>query len=126
MAKRGRPPFAPTEAQRRHVSIAAGAGMDHGEIALAIGVSHVTLSKYFAHELTVGACQRRMEVLVAVHKQAKRGNVAAAKAYGQLAPRPGAAGTSVDGKKAQAQVAAGTAQQGTEWESLLTPPTSVQ
>lgn len=105
--------------------------MSHEEIALALGISRVTLVKHFGHELTVGAYQRRMEVLEAVHRAARKGNVAAAKAYSQLTPRIAAPPeTPVDdapkGKKAQAQADAGTAQVGTEWESLLRPPSSVQ
>jgi len=108
--------------------------MAHEEIALALGITRPTLSKHFAHELTVGAFERRMEVLEAVHRAAKKGNVAAAKAYSQLTPRTAAppetngdgAAKGTVGKKAQAQADATTAQQGTEWESLLKPPPSVQ
>jgi len=132
--KRGRPAFSPTKAQRHQVSVAAGAGMAHEEIALALGISRVTLNKHFGHELSVGAYQRRLEVLSAIHRQAKKGNVAAARAYSQLTPRIAAPPADVDadrparqlGKKEQANLDAATAQEGTEWESLLTPPSSVQ
>jgi hypothetical protein len=115
---------------KRRVSIAAGGGMSHEAIALALGISRVTLVKYFDHELTVGACQRRLQVLEAVHKAACKGNVAAAKAYGTLtvgAVSPdddGGEGASPtgEGKKDRAQREARTAQKGTEWESLLKPP----
>jgi AcrR family transcriptional regulator len=131
MATRGRPPFEPTKAQRRRVSIAAGAGMSHDSIAQVLGISRTTLLKHFGQELTVGAAERRMEVLEAVHRAAKRGNVAAAKAYSQLVPtapsEEAPEGALVgEGKKARANREAQGAQQGTEWESLLTPPSSVQ
>lgn len=131
MATRGRPPFEPTKAQRRRVSIAAGAGMSHDSIAQVLGISRTTLLKHFSQELTVGAAERRMEVLEAVHRAAKRGNVAAAKAYSQLVPtapsEESPEGALVgEGKKDRANREAKGAQQGTEWESLLTPPSSVQ
>lgn len=131
MTKRGRPPFKPTPALRRRVATAAGAGMSHEDIALALCISRVTLVKHFAQELTVGSCQRRMEVAEAVFKAARNGNVAAAKAYGQMGSRPanpaaGEGGTGEVGKKELAQREGAVAQQGTEWESLLKPTASVQ
>ena len=123
-----RPPFNPTAAMRRNVSIVAGAGVSHEEIALGLGISHVTLTKYFAYELTTGAYKRRQEVLGAMFKAAKNGNVAAQKAYAAMTPRVAAPPLSPEpanapeGKKAQAQAAAVSAQAGTGWETLLTVP----
>lgn len=118
--KSGRPAFRPTAAQRRRVSIAAGAGMAHEEIAIGLGISRNTLAKYFEGELSVGAYSRRLEVLDAMHKTAVKGNVAAQKAY--VALTPAAAPTPVEkplGKKEQAQADAVTAAEGTGWDDLL-------
>lgn len=120
--KSGRPAFKPTVVQRRKVAVAAGAGMAHEEIALGLGISRNTLSKYFARELTTGAYEKRLEVLDAMHRTAKKGNVAAQKAY--VALTPAAAAPPVPkpepmGKKEQANADAKTAAAGTEWGDLL-------
>lgn len=83
---RGRPAFTPTAAQRQRVSISAGAGMKHGDIALALQIHVDTLRKYFEAELSVGAQQRRMEVLNGLFQAAKKGSSSAAKAYLALDP----------------------------------------
>jgi hypothetical protein len=82
-----RPEFTPTAAQRHQVTIAAGAGLQHSVIAAALGVSRNTLEKRFATELTVGACARRIDILLAMFAAGQRGNVTAQKAY--LKKRPG-------------------------------------
>lgn len=149
--KPGRPPFKPTAAMREKVAIAVGGGMKHEEIAEALGITKPTLYKYFDAELSRVAVQKRMETLVALQKSAKKGNVAAIKAYLNLvptttasgdlpgetagapaAPAAASAGTAPQplqqvstlplGKKEAAQAAAGTAQIGTEWENLLPKP----
>lgn len=121
-----RPEFKPTARMRRSVSIAAGAGVTHEEIALGMGISRPTLAKHFAYELTTGAYKRRQEVLDAMFKAAKKGNVAAQKAYVALAPKIAAPTLPTDsapqGKKEQANADAVVAQKGTDWESLLTGP----
>lgn len=76
-----RPTYKPTAAQRRQVAIAAGGGMSHEQIALGMGIARNTLEKHFEAELSTGAYAKRLEVLQAVHAAAKRGNMAAAKAY---------------------------------------------
>jgi hypothetical protein len=122
----------PTEAQRRDVSISAGAGISHEEMALGLGISRPTLEKHFAYELTTGAYRKRQEVLNAMFKAAKAGNVAAQKAYAAMTPRAAAPPvplpdqpTVPEGKKAQANAAAVTAQAGTEWADIL-PTAPVQ
>lgn len=127
-SKGGRPPFKPSATHRRKVSIAAGAGMSHEEIALGMGISRNTLEKYFEHELSVGAYQRKLETLDALHKAAKKGNVAAIKAYNAMTPRAAAPPLEPEkqkpvGKKEQQQAEALVAQKGTEWEEIL-PRTS--
>lgn len=126
-AKRGRPEYAPTKAQRDRVAIAAGGGMAHEEIALGLGISRTTLLKHFRLELSVGAYEKRLEVLQAMFKSAKGGNVAAQKAYVGLTPALSAPPaeaeqaekTPAKGKKEQAKEDAVTAQVGTEWGDLL-------
>ena len=133
----GRPPFKPTAAQRRQVSIAAGGGMSHESIALVLGVSRNTLEKHFEAELCGGAYQRRFEALQGLHAAAKRGNVSAVKAYlagtPQFVPPPAAVGdapaaetpkpaavkVAPKGKKEAQAEAARTVQQGTVWADLL-------
>lgn len=124
----GRPCFKPTPHLRSRVATAAGGGMSHEDIALALGISRNTLEKHFAHELSVGASSKRMDAMEGLHRAAKKGNVAAAKQYlaGTMRtappplPDPPKADTAA-GKKEQAQAAAKTAQLGTEWEDLLKP-----
>lgn len=133
---RGRPAFSPTAAQRRQVSIAAGGGMRHIDIATALGISRETLEKYFQAELSAGALARRMEVLQALHAAAKKGSSSAARAYLQHeatpavppAPQPDAPAPKAEplGKKAQAQADAVTAARGTDWDNLLAPAGPVQ
>lgn len=124
--KAGRPSYKPTAAQRRRVSIAAGGGMYHDEIATALGISRNTLEKYFAGELNQVAFQRRMEVLEAQHRSAMKGNVAAQKSYLGKAPAnpiPEAPGEerapAPVGKKEAADLAAVGAERGTKWDAVL-------
>lgn len=98
--------------------------MSHEEIALGMNISRPTLEKHFAHELSVGAYQKRQEVLEAMHRTAKKGNVAAQKAYAALAPRVAApplpdGEDKPVGKKERAQADARTAQENTDWADLL-------
>ena len=115
--------FRPTQKQREEVSIAAGAGVSHEEISLGLGISRPTLLRHFAYELTTGAYERRQEVLNAMYKAAKNGNVSAQKAYTAMTPRVAAPPLPVEpqphGKKAQASADAVTAQQGTDWAEIL-------
>ena len=143
---RGRPAHAPTAATRRQVSLAAGGGMRHEDIALAIGITRDTLTKHYPVELSTGASLRRLEVLCALHAAAKKGSSSAAKAYlavepqlaapplaeGEVAPAPAvpipapAPAARVMGKKEQAKADAGTAAVGTGWDELLPRVTPLQ
>ena len=115
---------------------AKAGGMSEDAIALALGITRPTLNKYFMAELTTGAAQKRMDALDALFTQAKKGNVAAIKAVlllndaagrppqeaqgeGEGKPAPAAAPAMRLGKKEQAQIAAKTAADGTEWDGLL-------
>lgn len=130
--KSGRPEHVPTTATRKKVAAAAGGGMPHEDIALGLGISKTTLEKYYAHEISTGAYAKRLEVVNAMHKAAKKGNVAAQKAYLALDPKLAAPPLSLGdeqhskepelGKKAQANADATTAGQGGEWGDLLGGP----
>ena len=128
-SKVGRPPYEPTKEQRKRVSVCAGGGMAHEEIALAMGISRNTLEKYFEAELSIGAYERRMEVVSAMHKAALKGNVAAQKAFLALdpalaaPPEPQPEKIEPLGKKEQAQADAQTAHlNDPEWAGLLRSP----
>lgn len=124
-----RPEFKPTDEQRRSVSIAAGAGgMSHEEIALGLDIDRGTLEKHFARELSVGAYERRIEVLNALHGAACKGNVTAAREYLSRTPLAAAPPAKPDedkpeklGKKEQAQLDARSAHLGTDWADLVRP-----
>lgn len=125
---------------RHSVSIAAGGGMSHEEMSIALGISRPTLEKHFELELATGSLKKRMDILKAMHTAAKKGNVAAQKAYLSLTPTPAVpaplqpsapaatpiAKPVVLGKKDQANEDAKTAAQGTSWEALLGPKAPVQ
>jgi hypothetical protein len=121
-----RPPFKPTAAMKQTVAVAAGGGMSHEEIAIGLGISRPTLEKHFAFELSHGAYAKRLEVLQAMQRAAKKGNVAAQKAYMQLTPavavptrEEGESKPPKLGKKDQAQEDAVNAGKGTEWGDIL-------
>jgi hypothetical protein len=143
---RGRPAHKPTPAMRRQVSVAAGGGMRHQDIAIALGIDRDTLAKHYQAELTVVATMRRMEVLQALHIAAKKGSSSAAKAYlanephfsvppegvgdAAAAQPPEAPKTTPKevplGKKAQADADAVTAARGTGWDDLLSTRAPLQ
>lgn len=116
----GRPPHQPTDATRHRVAVAAAAGMTHDNIALGLGISRPTLEKWYGHELSQGACDKRMAILEAVFEQALKGNTAAAKASHQLCPIPEPPPPEAlpEGIKAQRDAVAKTVQDGTDWERL--------
>jgi len=128
----------PTATTRRTVSIAAGGGMLHEQIAVALEISTDTLRKYYEAELSIGSTKRRMDVLQAMYRAATvKGSTSAAKVYlanePQLAvpplpkdaeapaPAPMAVPVAAPklGKKEQANADAVTAAAGTDWDNLL-------
>ena len=54
MTRRGRPPYEPTEKDRRVVEMMAGWAMAEDKIAKVIGIDPKTLRKHFSTELDVG------------------------------------------------------------------------
>lgn len=118
----------PTKADRRRVEVAAGGGMPHDEIATALGISVGDLRSAYDYELSVGAHRRRLDVMQGLYKEAKSGNVAAAKKYLEhqvrmaappLEPPAEKPKPEKIGKKEQRNRDAVVAGQGTEWEDLL-------
>lgn len=58
-----RNPHDPTEKDRKQVSLMAGIGLKHDQIAKVVGVSDETLRKYYRDELDTG--EARMNAMVA-------------------------------------------------------------
>ena len=69
--------FHPTDDQRKQVEAMAGYGVPQPDIALVIGVSEMTLRKYFALELTVGVAKANARVGQSLFNQAINGNTTA-------------------------------------------------
>ncbi len=68
----GRPPFQPTEEQRRVVTVMAAGGFQQLTIAHALGISDNTLRKYFAEELETGGAKAHGAVVANLFKQATK------------------------------------------------------
>lgn len=133
LRKRGRPAFRPTPKLRYSVSIRAAAGITHEDIAGALGIDSETLRKYFSHELSLGAKERRQEIIECMFRTAKKGSVPAQKAYivlcdkgadGLVTPHPALKKEREPkpekiGKKDQQQADAVVADVGTDWHDLL-------
>lgn len=67
---RGRPPFVPTDRDRKQVRMLAAMGLMVEEIARVIGVTDKTLQKHFEDELAVGPSEATANVAQALYKQA--------------------------------------------------------
>lgn len=130
--KMGRPEWAPTKADRQKVAVMRGGGMEIKEIALHFGVTPPTLTKHCKLELSQIAIQKKSEMVEALFKAGKKGNVSAIKRYlelgANLVPQslPEGGGDKPDGlkpaamgKKEQANADAVGAATGTDWEDLL-------
>lgn len=130
----GRPAFEPTKEQREEVARSKGGGMSHEHIALALGICRQTLETHFADELSIGAYRKRMDMLNALYEAGLKGSVSAAREYLKHEPldlaapntpagadKP-AAPPKPEGKKAEANEAAKTAQAGTGWDGILPKP----
>lgn len=135
--QRGRPPYEPTDRDRNRIKLLLALGWSTERMANAIGVSPATVKRYFRAELKVRDAMRdrlemrRFEIAM---EQANAGNVAALKELGRLVEhsdlmRMGghqAGRRKADeekpeklGKKAEADLAARSAHEDTEWGSLL-------
>lgn len=115
--KVGRKPFAPTEEQRYTVSLMAGIGIVHDEIAKCVGISDETLRKYFREELDTGKVKTIARVADSLVRQALAGNITAAIYYlkTQGGWRETGDASKPQGKKEAAQEAAKTAGKGSGW-----------
>lgn len=75
----GRPSFKPTKAQRERVKLLKADGWSNERIARNLGIARNTLELHFAGELSDGADLKSAEILTAMEKAAKSGNVSAGK-----------------------------------------------
>lgn len=119
--QRGRPPFAPTAEQRKQAQTLAGLGLRQQDIALVIGVSEVTLRKYFSEELTAGTVVANAKVAETLFKMAtdEAHPKAAICAMFWLKCRAKWREQDDGGKKAADAETAKTVEQGTSWEAVL-------
>lgn len=74
MAGRGRPAFKATKPLRDRVKLLKADGWSNDRIARQLGIARNTLEKKFAEELEFGADAKRVEILEAADKAAKKGN----------------------------------------------------
>lgn len=75
----GRKRYQPSERDREKVAVLVSSGMTVDEISRGMSLSEPTLRRYYAREIETGALRKRAEVLVALHRTALKGNVAAQK-----------------------------------------------
>ena len=75
--KRGRPPFEPTEEQRRMVKGMAALGIPRRDIGYVLGVSEDTVEKYFLEELNVGPAEANARIGQFLYRQAQTNLTAA-------------------------------------------------
>lgn len=76
----GRPPFQPTELERKQVEALAGYGLPHDQICTLIrdGIHHETLMKHFRRELDTGKAKANAAIGRTLHQKAMAGDTAAA------------------------------------------------
>lgn len=68
----GRPPFEPTDEQRKIVDVMAAGGFQQNVIADALGISDDTLRKYFAKELAAGGAKSHATIVANLYRQATK------------------------------------------------------
>lgn len=131
----GRPKYEPTAKDRRQVATMSGLGLRHWEIAQVVGISLPTLRKHFAAELETGRIKATLKVAASLYRMATNRDKPSASAaifwlraradwsvpqHAPADPPPAPARREPPvGKKAQAEQAALSAADGTEWASLL-------
>lgn len=71
-SKGGRPPFQPTDEQRRLVEVMSAGGFQQDAIAYAIGISDDTLRKYFSTEIAAGGSKAHAMVVGNLYRQATK------------------------------------------------------
>ena len=102
----GRRPYAPTEEDREKVRVLKAGGMSDDAVATALGISAPTLRKHFSYELDVGTAKTRAELLLALHRSAMGGNVAAQKKALELVTAA-AAGDAIRGRETPSATSSG-------------------
>ena len=102
----GRRPYAPTEEDREKVRVLKAGGMSDDAVATALGISAPTLRKHFSYELDVGTAKTRAELLLALHRSAMGGNVAAQKKALELVTAA-AAGDAIRGRETPSAASSG-------------------
>ena len=75
----GRPRFKPTPKQRERVKLLKADGWSNERIAAQLGVDPGTLAAAFANEIQFGADAKRLELIEAMERAAKKGNASAGK-----------------------------------------------
>ena len=132
-APAGRPEFEATYRQREDVRLWKADDWSDDRFAAQLGIARTTLLKHFADELTHGADQVRTRNLRNLQRAADNGSVGACNALlrltGLVPPGPPPAPPPEQdevvppeeklGKKAQAKLAALTAEDDTSWQGLM-------
>jgi AraC-like DNA-binding protein len=134
----GRKRFEPQKSDREKVAVLVSSGLTVEQIARAMDLSEPTLRRAFKVELDTGAIRKRADMLVALHRTALKGNVAAQKealaimdrarleqlqdeVRGKSSPKSEAPSADPIGKKEQAQLDAhGVVTKG-PWADLVRP-----
>lgn len=123
---RGRPPYQPTEKDRRQIRLLCGFGLTDEEIAAVIGIGIATLKKYYECELKSGAPEVIAQVANSLLKMAthpEKPNVTAAIFW--LKCRAGWVDTPVAASQGKKELAALEAERiesdkaGSKWAALL-------
>lgn len=124
----GRPPYAPSDKDRKMVEALCGFGIPAEKIAHVLGVSLPTVHKYFAAELERGAATVEAKLVGNLLRLSNGNDGTALKAtifalttrfgYSQYAPLPVAKEPPL-GKKAALEIEAETGHKDTSWGALL-------
>lgn len=72
--KKGRPPYEPSERDRKLVGLAAALGGTHEQIAKTIGVSKPTLYRHYRNELENGLYNANLAIATRLFKKAMDGD----------------------------------------------------
>jgi hypothetical protein len=79
--KRGRPvAISPSMADRLRVELAIAGGLSATAVARSLGISRRTFARAFAKEIEIGHAKVMLEMMMCLHRAARKGNGAAAKA----------------------------------------------
>src|SRR5436190_1661256 len=109
--------YQPSDVDRKHVKLLAGFGLTQRQIALLLDVSLPTLRRAFAREMEIGKLDVDAEVMAALFRKARSGDVRACALW--LGRRPEWRPLAPLGKKDQAELDAVAPERGTHWDGLL-------